>query len=187
MSTSPLQTLLDSIVAQCVALKGKDGVTVPHIIIMATSAFKGLYSVSALSADEKKAFIFMALQKGVAAAGSLQGLVKLDPALESQVLHMAVNTVFAFAEAYPQVVAGVDGVLSYIRSCLSKVLPGCSQVAAVAATLDPKDGALIEQAVAALKALTTPVPSEAALVPSEPAPLEIRNVESTQESVVSAE
>ena len=183
MSTSPLQTLLDSTVAQFVALKAKGGAAVPDVIAIATSTFKVLYSLAALSANEKKAFIFMALQKGLAAAGPLQGLPHVDPAIvsavETQTLHIAVNTVFAFAEAYPQVVAEIEGAISYIRSSLSKCLPGCSQAAAVVATLDPKDSALIEQAVAALKALTEPVAAD-------PAPLAIRSVESTQESVAPA-
>ena len=183
MSTSPLQAILDSTVAQFISLKAKGGATAPDVIAIATSTFKVVCTLAALSVDEKKAFIFMALQKGLAAAGPLQGLVHVDSAIvsavETQTLHVAVNTVFAFAEAYPQVVAEIEGALSYVRSSLSKCLPGCSQAAAVVATLDPKDSALIEQAVAALKAVTT-------TVAGDPAPLAIRNVESTQESVASA-
>jgi hypothetical protein len=93
--------------------------------------------------------------------------------VEKQILHIVVNAVFGLADAFPQVFAQMKGIVSSVRRFLSKYIPACSEAAAIASALDPKDGALIAEAVAALKLLTTP-------------PLEIRTVESTQESVVPA-
>jgi hypothetical protein len=101
--------------------------------------------------------------------------------VEKQLLHIVVNAVFGLADAFPQIFAQMKGIVSSVRRFLSKYIPACSEAAAIASALDPKDGALIAEAVAVLKLLTTP-----AAPASAPAPLEIRTVESTQESVVPA-
>jgi len=83
-----------------------------------------------------------------------------------------VSAVFGLEDAFPHVFAEVQGALSYIRQSLSKCLPACSQAAATVSVLDPKDAALIKEAVEAVKALV-PVPAPL---------LEVRSVETSQVS-----
>jgi hypothetical protein len=173
--SSVLQTLLDSTIAECAKAK-QDGITVPEVIKIATTVFQGIYSLKVLSLAEKKAFVFLALERGLSAAGNLQGLSHVDPAIvaevEKQALHMAMAAVFGLGDAFPQVFAEVESVLSYIRSFLSKCLPGCSGAAqAVAVALDPKDAQLIAEAVKSLNAAVAP------------AALAVRTVGTTQVSV----
>jgi len=186
--SSVLQTLLDSTIAECAKAK-EDGITVPEVIKIATTVFQGIYSLKAVSLAEKKAFVFMALQRGLNAAGRLQGLSHVDPAIvaevEKQVLHMAMAAVFGLADAFPQVFAGVETGLSYIMSSLSKCLPGYSGASqAVAVVLGPKDAELIAEAVKNLTAALAPPAAPAAPAAPAPAPaLAVRTVETTQVSV----
>lgn len=190
MSTSKLQSLLDSTVTQFNELK-KDGVlTLPEVLKVATGVFKEIYAFKDLSTDEKKGLVFLALQRGLKAAGHLHGLSHVDPGIvaevEKQSLHMAVSAVFGLGDAFPQAFAEVQGFLSYIRCYLSKYLPACSEAAAVVSVLDPTDGALIAEAVKALKSVTAPAAAAADPVAhADLAPaLEVRTVETSPESVV---
>jgi hypothetical protein len=173
-----LQSILDSTLQSFKDVKKSGDVTQIEVLKIATNLLKSLYAMDALTTDEKKAFVFMSLQRGLNEVGRLQELSCVDPGIvsevEKQILHIVVNAVFGLADAFPQVFAQMKGIVSSVRRFLSKYIPACSEAAAIASALDPKDGALIAEAVAALKLLTTP------------APLEIRTVESTQESVVPA-
>ena len=188
MSTSKLQALLDSTVAQFNELKNGGALTLPEVLKIATGVFKEIYKTKTLSTEEKKALVFLALQRGLKAAGPLQGLSHVDPGIVSEVekqsLHMAVTAVFGLGDAFPQAFAEIQGFLSYIRCFLSKYLPACSEAATVVYGLDPKDGALIAEAVKALKAVTAaPAPAPAS-APAPPPGLEVRTVETSPESVV---
>ena len=202
MSTSKLQVLLDSTVAQFNDLKNGGSITLPEVLKIATGVFKEICTIKALSTDEKKGLVFLALQRGLKAAGPLQGLSHVDPGIVSEVekqsLHVAVMAVFALGDAFPQAFAELQGFLSYIRCFLSKYLPACSEAAAAVSVLDPADGALIAEAVKALKAVTAPpasdpvadpAPAPAAAAPAAPAPaasppaLVVRTVETSPESV----
>jgi hypothetical protein len=182
MSASKLQVLIDSTVAQFNEAK-KDGVlTLSEVVKIAGSILKDIYALEGVSTEEKKAFVLMALKRGLDAAGSLQGLSHVDPALvaevEKQSIHMAVTAVFGLGDAFPQAFAEIHTIVSYIRSFLSKYLPGCSQAAAVAAVLDPKDAALIAEAVKG--------PAAAAAAPAPAETLEVRSVETTPPSTAPA-
>jgi len=177
MSASNLQSLLDSTVAQFNEVKKDGSLTLPEVVKIATTVFKGVYALENVSKHEKKAFVLMALERGISAAGPLQGLSHVDPAIvsevEKQALHLAVSAVFGLEDAFPHAFAEVQGALSYIRRSLSKCLPACSQAAVTVSVLDPKDAALIAEAVKAAPAFAAP-----------PAPLlEVRSVETSQVSV----
>lgn len=175
---SALQSILDSTIQSFKDVKKTGDVTQVEVLKIATNLLKSLYAIDNLTTDEKKAFVFMSLQRGLNEVGRIQGLSCVDPGIvsevEKQILHIVVNAVFGLVDAFPQLFAEMKGIVSSVRRFLSKYIPACSEAAAVASALDPKDGALIAEAVAALKLLTTP------------APLEIPSVKSTQESVVPA-
>jgi hypothetical protein len=171
MSTSKLQVLLDSTVTQFRSIKQSGSVTLPEVVKIATTILKDIYFLESVSTEEKKAFMLMALQRGLDAAGPLQGLGLVDSAVvEKHALHLAVTAVFGLVDTFPQAFAEAQTALSYVRSFLSKYLPVCSQAATAA--LEPKDTALIAEALASLKAFSAPVTT-----------LEVRTVETTPESV----
>jgi hypothetical protein len=182
MAPSKLKALLDSTVAHFTELKNDDSLTLGEVLKVATGLLKEIYTFKDLSTDEKKGLVFLALRRGLDAVGHLKGLSHVDPGIlaevEKQSLHMAVTAVFGLGEAFPQAFAEVQGFLSYVRRFLSKYLPACSEAAAVASVLDPADGELIAEAVKALKAVTAPPAA------SDPAALEVRTLETIQESQV---
>lgn len=175
---SALQSILDSTLQSFKDVKKSGNVTQVDVLKIATNLLKSLYTMETLTTDEKKAFVFMSLQRGLNEVGRLQELSCVDPGIvsevEKQILHIVVNAVFGLGDAFPQVFAEIKGIVSSVRRFLSKYIPACSEAAAVASSLDPKDGVLIVEAVAALKLLTTP------------APLQIQSVKSAQEPVVPA-
>jgi len=207
---STLQSILDSTVQSFKEVKKSGDVSQVEVLKIATNLLKSLYAMDTLTTDEKKAFVFMSLRRGLDEVGRLQELSHVDPGIvsevEKQILHIVVNAVFCLGDAFPQVFAEMKSIVSSVRRFLSKYIPACSEAAAVASALDAKDGALIVEAVALLKLATSPAPLEirtvnsaqesvvpAAVVASAlpklattPAPLEIRTVKSTQESVVPA-
>lgn len=189
MPTSKLQSILDSTITQFNHMKQDGVLTLPEVVKVAMGVVKDIHAVKGLSIDEQKGLVFLALQRGLAAAGSLQGLSHVDPGIvaevEKQSLHMAVSAVFGLAEAFPQVFAEIQGLLSYIRCYLSRYLPACSEAAVAASVLDPTDGALIAEAVKALKAVTSPAGAADPVAHTAPLPvsaLDVRTVETTQES-----
>ena len=172
---SVLQDTLDSTIAEFA--KAKDsGITVHEVVKIATNVLQGIYSLKGVTLEEKKAFVFMALQRGLTAAHLK--LPPIDPTIvaevEKQLLHVAVGAVFGLVDAFPDAFAGVETFLAYIKSSLSKCLPGYSGAAqAVAAVLGPKDAELIAEAVKSMNGTA-----------SAPAPaLEIRSVEPSQKIV----
>jgi hypothetical protein len=173
MPGSKLELLLDSTVTQFKEVQKTGALTLPEVVKIATTVAKEIYTLETLTTEEKKAVVLMALQRGLDSVGPLQGLSHVDPALASEVekhvLHIAVTAIFGLGDVFPQAFAGAQNALSYIRSSLSKYLPFCSQ-AAVASALDPKDTALIAEAVKAFGSVSAPA-------------LEVRTVETTPQSV----
>jgi hypothetical protein len=171
MSSTPLQTLFDKVKSLCVAATKDGKLEVQEVLNIAFVALKGIVAFTGLSVTEKKALVLLSLQHGLSAAGSLKGFDRIDPSisqeLEKQVLSLATQSAFAALDAVPQVFE-VGAAVSCVRQSLSKYLPFCSQAAEVLSTLDPKDSALIAEAVE----LLTGVQSA----------LEVRTVESTQVS-----
>lgn len=154
MSATPLQTLVDTVKQLFLDAKAANKVTITQVVVITTTLVKQVCAFEALSEKEKKAIVLLALQQGLAAAGPLQGLSHVDPKLvselENQALHLAVASVFGLLESAPELFAKIRSGLSLLRQFLSKYLPACSEAAAAASVLDPKDSALIAQAVEAL-------------------------------------
>jgi hypothetical protein len=177
MGASKLELLLDSTVTQFKEVQKTGTLTLPQVLKIATTVAKDIYTLETLTTEEKKAVVLMALQRGLDSVGPLKILNHVDPALASEVekhvLHVAVMAIFGLGDVFPHAFAGAQNALSYVRSYLSKYLPFCSQAAAVASTLDPKDTLLIAEAVKALKAFDSV---------SAPA-LEVRTVETNPQSV----
>jgi hypothetical protein len=180
-----LQALLDSTVAQCKQIKASGTLTLPELVKVATGILKEIYALKTITIEEKKAFLLMALQRGLDAAGPLQFVSHVDPAIVSEVekqsLKMIVTAVFGIVDAFPQVFEGIESGLSYIRSFLSKYLPLCSQGPfPLPPRLGTDDSALI---VEALKAAGPQPVAPAGSQPVAPATLEVRTVEPTPQAV----
>ena len=173
MSTAtPLETLFDKVKTMFIDAS-KDGKLEPsEVLNIAFVVVKDVCLFKTLSLSEKKGLVLLSLQRGLSAAGSLKGFAHVDPSLidelERQVLNLAVNSVFGAFDAVPQLLEVGNGLLSYVRRFLSKYLPFCSQAAEVVSAIDPKDGALISEAVKALQGVQCA--------------LQTRNVEPTQVS-----
>jgi hypothetical protein len=176
-----LQALLDSTVVQCKAIKASGTLTLPELGKIATGLLKEIYALKTITIEEKKAFVLMALQRGLDAAGHLQFLSHVDPAIASEVekesLKMVVGAVFGLGDAFPQAFAHMEYGLSYIRSFLSKYLPVCSQdTFPLPPRLGPKDTELIVEALKAAGPQTLevrtvePTPQAAAQEPQNVAP-----------------
>ena len=166
MSVANLQNLFDRVKNDLTSLQKNGGLTTASLLKVATVLVKDVCLLKGLALEEQKGLVFSALQQGLASLGPLENFFHTDPAV---VAHMAVNAVFGLQEAFPAVFAEAQGLLSYISGFLSKYLPVCSQAAAVASAVDPKDAELIAKAVEALKAVTAAAPR-----------LQVRNVETTQ-------
>ena len=167
MSVANLQNLFDRVKNDLTSLQKNGGLTTASLLKVATVLVKDVCLLKGLALEEQKGLVFSALQQGLASLGPLENFFHTDPAV---VAHMAVNAVFGLQEAFPAVFAEAQGLLSYISGFLSKYLPVCSQAAAVASVVDPKDAALLAKGVEALKGVTTA------------GELQVRNVETTQVS-----
>jgi len=167
MSCTPLEAFIDKIKGQCVDA-AKDGkIEVSELLTIAFVALKDIVAFESLSITEKKALVLLSLRHGLSAAGSLQGFAHIDSSLivelEQQMLNLATRSAFAALDAAPQLFQA--GAVSCIRQSLSKYLPFCSQGAQILSTIDPKDSALIAEAVQGVQAV-----------------LQVRTAESTQVS-----
>ena len=131
-----------------------------EVIHIALSVSKKVFVLANLSDTEKDAMVYLSLKKGLAAAGGLAGLPAFAalpaPALEvveEQLIKAGLTATHVVRKALPALFAPVKKIL---LGCL----PYCSQIATV---LDPKDTAVVQEALA----LVTPVPSVEATQVSE--------------------
>lgn len=128
MELSPVEQLLRETQA-ALATAMQDGKLTPvEVVTVAVQISQKIYVLSALSAAQKEALIYMCLSKGVSAIGGLEA--------QEHVLLAAVTAAKALRDAIPAPVQGL----------LAAWLPFCF-AAPAAEVLAPKDAALIEEAV----------------------------------------
>jgi len=159
-SVSGLQGIINETKAAFVIAKFDGKLEATEVVQIATDVALKVHKLSVGSPEEKKALVALALKTGLAAAGGLHGLADLaesNPvalvAAEKQVLDAALAAVNGLMAVAPQLFAPAQGVLSALRQSLAGCLPFCSQVVQV---LDPKDAALISEALEAVKAGSAP-------------------------------
>lgn len=201
-SPQSLQSLINETKAAFVIAKFDGKLEVAEVIQIATVCAQKVHALLNCSTEEKKALIHLALKKGLEAAGGLSGLsdiISSNPLVlaeaERQIIDGALVAVDALMGAAPHLFAPVQKAVSSLRRYLSVCLPVCSQVAVIASIFDPKDSALIAEALTVLKGVAAvPVPEpEVKPVPEvkpepevKPVPVPVANppsVESTLESV----
>lgn len=129
MATSTVEALLrDTEAALTTAMQ--DGKLTPvEVVTVAVQISQKIHVLSALTAAQKEALIYMCLSKGVSAIGGLEA--------QEQVLLAAVTAAKVLRDAIPAPVQGL----------LAAWLPSCFSAKQVAETMLPKDAALIEEAV----------------------------------------
>lgn len=159
-SVTGFQGIINETKAAFVIAKFDGKLEASEVVQIATEVAMKVHALSAGSLDEKKAIVALALKKGLAAADGLHGLADLAEnspagvaAAEKQVLDAALAAVNALLGAAPHLFAPAQTLLSSLRQSLSKCLPFCSQVKSLAEVLDPKDSALIAEAVEAVKSV----------------------------------
>jgi hypothetical protein len=183
-----LQSLINETKAAFVVAKFDGKLEVSEVIQIATDCAQKVYALSNCSQEEKKALVMFALKKGLEAAGGLSGLTDLvssNPAAiieaERQILDGALVAVNALMVAAPQLFSVVQKASSSLKQSLSVCLPFCSQ-AVLENVLDPKDSALVAEALALLKPLDSAVASAPVPVQASPAPVNLQDVTPTLES-----
>jgi hypothetical protein len=173
-SISALETLIDDVKKAFADAKSDGKLEAAEVVQIAGDVAKKVFLIGTGTTVEKKALILHALQKGLAAAGGLQGLAVLKvagpaglAAAEKQILSAAMASVEGLLNIAPQLFEPVRGCLSALKGPLSKLLPFCSQAASIAAALSPKDAKLIQEALGAYKAVVgvEPPPSELSSTP----------------------
>jgi hypothetical protein len=126
----------------------RDGtLEVSEVIQIALDAAKKVYVLQHLSENEQDALVTLCLKKGLSAADGLRGLpafaavqgAALD-ALEAQVLQAGLTAVKMMRKNAPALFAPV-------KKLLARCLPACSLVSSVVKVLDPKDSAIVEEAL----------------------------------------
>ena len=128
-STSPVETLLRDTEAALTAAMRDGKLTPVEVVTVALQISQKVHVLSALTAAQKEALIYMCLSKGVSAIGGLEA--------QEHVLLAAVTAAKALRDAIPAPVQGL----------LATWLPFCFAAPAAAETVAPKDAALIEEAV----------------------------------------
>jgi hypothetical protein len=120
---------------------------VSEVIRISLDVAKKVYSLQHLSEKEQEALVRFCLKKGLAAAGGLNGLPAFAAvqgpaleALEGQVLHAGLTTVKMMRKNIPALFAPA-------KKLLARCLPACSLVASAVKVLDPKDSAIVEEAL----------------------------------------
>lgn len=172
-SVSGFQGIINEIKADFVIAKFDGKLEAAEVVQIATNAAMKIHSFSSGSLDEKKALVVLALKQGLAAANGLHGLADSSPsgiaAAEKQVLDGALAAVNTLMGVAPHLFAPAQGVLSSLKESLLKCLPFCSQAAAIAKALDPKDTLLISQAMEMVKGFPIDVTSILESVTATPA------------------
>ena len=120
---------------------------VSEVIRISLDVAKKVYSLQQLSEKEQEALVTFCLKKGLAAAGGLSGLPAFAAvqgpaleALEGQVLHAGLTAVKMMRKNIPALFAPA-------KKLLARCLPVCSLVASAVKVLDPKDSAIVEEAL----------------------------------------
>ena len=144
---SPLELIVREAKVEFAIAKHDGVLEVSEIISIALLVAKKVYALTDLSEAEKDAMVVLALKKGLAVAGGLDGLPAFSAipaaareAVEDQLLKAGLSAVQAMRAAAPALFAPLKKV---VRSCL----PYCSAVQAAAAAVDPKAAALIQEAL----------------------------------------
>jgi len=196
MSTLPsLESIVNETKQAFVTAKADGKLEAAEVVQIAIGVAKKIHALQSVSADEKKALVLLALKKGLAEAGGLLGLKDLDgagpdalAAVEKQLLNAALAGVYGLMDAAPHLFAPAGNLLSSLKGCLSVFLPFCSQAAALASVLDPKDAKLIEEARAYLEGVaaqvapaTAPAAAPAAVALTDSSPESVAPVEKKSE------
>ena len=144
---SPLELIVREAKVEFAIAKHDGVLEVSEIISIALLVAKKVYALTGLSEAEKDAMVLLALKKGLAVAGGLDGLPAFSAipasareAVEDQLLKAGLSAVQAMRAAAPALFAPLKKV---VRSCL----PYCFAVQAAAAAVDPKAAALIQEAL----------------------------------------
>lgn len=154
MSSPTLLEQFVNDVKEAIVEAKKDGrLDLSEIIKIATVVSMKARSLSACSLDEKKALVSLALKKGLEAASSLTTLA----GDEKKLLDAGLAAVHGLMGEAPQLFAPVAGFLSSLKRLLSRYLRVCSSGASISEVFDPKDSALIEEALAAARSLGSAV------------------------------
>ena len=129
MAASPVESLLRDTKDALTAAMHDGKLTPVEVVTVAVMISQKVHVLSALTAAQKEALIYMCLSKGVSAIGGLEA--------QEHVLLAAVTAAKALRDAIPAPVQGL----------LAKWFPFCFAVPAAAETLAPKDVALVEEAL----------------------------------------
>lgn len=129
MELSPVEQLLRETQAALATAMQDGKLTHVEVVTVAVQISQKVYVLSALSAAQKEALIYMCLSKGVSAIGGLEA--------QEHVLLAAVTAAKALRDAIPAPVQGL----------LAAWLPFCFSGKQGVETILPKDAALIEEAV----------------------------------------
>ena len=152
MSATLLNTIVRDAKVAFVVAKHDGQLEAAEVVQIAVMISKRVHALENLSLAEKDALVMLCLKKGLSAANGLQGLSALAEAgpegmaaAEHQVLAAGVAAAKSLQDAVPQLFAPV-------KNSLQACLPCFAQCAAVAAVLDPKDAALIQEALQCVQA-----------------------------------
>jgi hypothetical protein len=162
-SVAGIQGIINETKAAFVIAKFDGKLEAYEVVQIAKDVAMKIHSLSSGSLEEKKALVALALKQGLAAADGLHGLADLAAsgpagiaAAEKQVLDAALAAVNVLLDAAPHLFAPAQNLLSSLRQPLLRCLPFCSQAASLAEVLDPKDSALIAEALQAVKTVALP-------------------------------
>jgi hypothetical protein len=140
---SAIETIIRDAKVDFVIAKHDGVLEASEVVHIALVVAKKVFALANLSEDEKDALVLLCLKKGLAAADGMAGLpalAALPPAtvaaVEEQFLKAGVSAARAMRAAFP--------VKKALLPCLLPCLPYCSAVAAV---LDPKDAAVVKEAL----------------------------------------
>jgi hypothetical protein len=144
---SVLETIIRDAKVEFLIAKHDGVLEASEVIHIGLNVAKKVFALANLSEEEKDAMVILCLKKGLAAAGGLSGLpglAALPPAaldaVEEQLLKAGVGAAHAMRKAAPALFAPV-------KKALLGCLPYCSLVASV---MDPKDAAVLHEAVQVL-------------------------------------
>jgi len=136
---SAIETIIRDAKVDFVIAKHDGVLEASEVVHIALVVAKKVFALANLSEDEKDALVLLCLKKGLAAADGMAGLpalAALPPAtvaaVEEQFLKAGVSAARAMRAAFP------------VKKALLACLPYCSAVAAV---LDPKDAAVVKEAL----------------------------------------
>jgi hypothetical protein len=144
---SAIETIIRDAKVEFLIAKHDGVLEASEVVHIALSVAKKVFALANLSEDEKDALVLLCLKKGLAAADGMAGLpafAALPPgavaAVEEQFLKAGVSAVRAMRAAFP------------VKKALLCCLPYCSAAMTV---LDPKDAAIVQDALQLLNPVDT--------------------------------